>query len=102
VSGAIQAPMVECDWIVMGIAQSHQGRRLADGRSLAVALAEETARYARRLDYRRLVAMVHHDHKSLCVSLSGSASCAVRAISDEYDLFAVDLVVSVPARPRRS
>jgi hypothetical protein len=63
-----------CDWIVMGIVRSLHGGRVLDGRSLAIAIATETARFARDQDFRQMVAQVIATTRSPSISSNGSAS----------------------------
>jgi RimJ/RimL family protein N-acetyltransferase len=90
---AIQTANGVCDWIVMGIAHGYQGGRTTDGRSFAAATADETARYARRQGYKRMVAMAHRDHEKSLHILHRLGFSVVAAINPEYSLFGVDLVV---------
>jgi hypothetical protein len=79
------------DWIVMGIAKPFQGRRLEDGRSLAVAIAEETMRHAGAAGYRRVVAMVHRDHATSLHILKRLEFTDAGELGDDYLLLAADV-----------
>jgi len=79
------------DWIVMGIAKPFQGRRLEDGRSLAVAIAEETMRHAAAAGYRRVVAMVHRDHATSLHILKRLEFTDAGELGDDYLLLAAEL-----------
>jgi RimJ/RimL family protein N-acetyltransferase len=80
-----------CDWIVMGIARPLHGGRVPDGRSLATAIAEETARFARDQGYRRMVAQVHRDHQKSLHIVGQLGFVVATALDVDYSLYAVDL-----------
>jgi hypothetical protein len=77
-----------CDWIVMGVARTFQGARVADGRSVAVVVVDETLRAARIRGSRRIVAMVHRDHATSRFLLRRVGFAEVAAVDDQYGLFA--------------
>jgi hypothetical protein len=88
---ALQAGDGTCEWIVMGVAKTYQGAGVPDGRSMAVTIAHETARFAQGQGYASMVAMVHRDHgKSLHILVTlGFARLA--SVDLYYDDYAVDL-----------
>ncbi len=83
-----------CDWIVMGIARPLHGARVPDGRSLAAAIAEQTARFARDQGYQRMVAQVHRDHQKSLSIVDHLGFVPVRSLDVDYSLYAVDLAAA--------
>jgi hypothetical protein len=94
---AIKAADRACDWIVMGIAKGYQSGCAVDGRSLAIAVAEETIRFAQRQGYERMVAMAHRDHVKSLHILDRFGFSLVAAVNVDYDLFAVKLIAEAEA-----
>jgi hypothetical protein len=85
---------VVCDWIVMGVAIERQGTRLPDGRSIAVAVAEETARFARSEGYELMVAQVDRRHAKSLHILERLGFVEVDILDVDYRLFATQLTQS--------
>lgn len=80
-----------CDWIVMGIARPLHGARVPDGRSLATAIAEQTAHFTRDQGYIRMVAQVHRDHQKSLHVVDRLGFVPVTSLDVDYSLYAVDL-----------
>jgi hypothetical protein len=88
---AVQAGDGACDWIVMGVANTHHGTYVSDGRSMAVAIAHETARFARGRGYTAMVAMVHRDHEKSLHIVAKMGFERLAPVDLYYDDYAVDL-----------
>jgi hypothetical protein len=84
-----------CDWIVMGVARPLHGARVVDGRSLAAAIADETARFAQGAGYERMVAQVHRGHRKSLHIIDRLGFARVASLAADYDLYAVDLAVGM-------
>lgn len=80
-----------CDWIVMGIARPFHGGRVPDGRSLATAIAEQTAQFARDQGYKRMVAQVHRGNQKPLHIIGQLGFVVVTSLDVDYSLYAVDL-----------